>query len=295
MLLRIISIVFITFSLSACSSKIVFDKEIKPFVPKQQTFKNKGLALVLGGGGAKGITHVGVLEELSKAGIKPDLIIGCSAGAIVGGMYASNPNVAQLKEAVLCGKKSDVMILSINEWPHSIYSQTLLRAYLQKHLKSHHFKDLKIPFIAIATNLQFGNITAFSQGDIIEPILASAAYPGAFQPIKICNQYFVDGGIVDPVPVKLAKLLGFKTIIAVNIAEKLPDTSPNHLMGILMRSLEISYIRQCQHSIEYADIVIDFDFKNIGTFSDEYNDYLYSEGKKSARKAIPKILKRLAQ
>jgi len=281
--------------LFGCCQKITFTNEITPLIPKQQKFKNKGLALILGGGGAKGIAHVGVLEELHKAGIKPDLIIGCSAGAIVGGVYAANPDIEKLKKLILCGKKSDVMIVSMSEWPYSIYGQTLLRTYLQKHLKHHNFKDLKIPFIAIATNLQFGNVTAFSKGDMIEPILASAAYPGAFQPIKINNQYFVDGGIADPVPVRFAKNLGFKTIIAVNIAEQLPDTSPNHLLGVIKRSMEISYIKQCQNSIESADVVIDFDFKNIGTFSDGYNDYLYSEGKKGARKAIPAILKKLAR
>ncbi len=294
-MLRFIFIFLLATALVGCAPKITFNDELTPLLPKQQTFKNKGLALILGGGGAKGITHVGVLEELDKAGIKPDLIIGCSAGAIVGGMYASNPNIQNLKNAILSGKKSEVMALSPSEWPYSLYSQTLLRAYLKKHIKAYQFCNLKIPFIAIATNLQFGNITAFSQGALIEPILASAAYPGAFQPIKISNQYFVDGGIVEPVPVKLAKKLGFKKIIAVNIAEKLPDSSPNHLLGLLMRSMEISYIKQCQNSIENADIVIDFDFKNIGTFTDEYNDYLYSEGKKAARKAIPKIKKMLAQ
>ncbi|MGI9215205.1 MAG: patatin-like phospholipase family protein, partial [Gammaproteobacteria bacterium] len=128
------------------------------------------------------------------------------------------------------------------------------------------------------------------RGDLTKPILASAACPGAFPPINIENQNFVDCGVADPVPVRLAKKLGFKTVIAVNIAEQLPTSSPNHIFGVLKRSLEIAYINQSQYAAENADLVINFHFKDIGTFTDQYNNYLYQQGKKSAKKAIPKIL-----
>ena len=230
---------------------------------------------------------------MAKAGIVPDLIIGCSAGAIVGALYAADPNVETLKSIVLPGKNADVIETSISEWPYAVYSKRKLDNYLHKNLKSCDFKDLKIPLIIVATNLQYGNLTAFSKGDMIPPILASAAYPGAFPPVRMGGQYFIDGGVANPVPVNLAKNLGFKTVIAVNIAEQLTESSPNHIFGMVARSIEIAYINNAKLSAEPADVVINFDFKDIPTFSDKYNEYLYEAGKKETQRLIPKILQKM--
>lgn len=277
-------------AISGCT-QIKFDSTANFAVPKLRYMKKKNLALVLGGGGAKGFAHVGVIEELEKARIKPDAIIGCSAGSIVGVLYAANPDSKNLKEKVLNGKRADVIELNFMDWPYSIYGKNKLREYLYKNLNVKDFSELKIPFIASATDLKYGNLVGFNQGDLIDPIIASAAFPGAFAPVKINENYYVDCGVADPVPVRLAKALGFEKVIAVNIAEKLPVSSPKHALGILKRSLEIAYINQSRNAVENADVVIDFDFKNIGTFTDKYNEYLYREGKKAAKIAIPKIKK----
>lgn len=283
---------FICISINSCQKPIVFSTNGSPYFPQQMKFKKKNLALVLGGGGAKGFAHIGVLEELEKVGIIPDLIIGCSAGSIIGGLYAADPVASHLKD-ILKSKRNEVISFTFKNWPHSIYSINQLKKYLQEKLKIHTFERLKIPFIATATNLQYGNITYFSKGDLINPIAASAAYPGAFAPVKIENQFFIDGGVANPVPVYLAKKLGFKTVIAVNIAAKLPNTSATNMLGIVKRSSEIAYINQIQFAIQEADLVIDFDFQALDMFTDQYNYYLYEEGKKSTQKAMPNILKLL--
>ncbi len=286
-------IIIICTVLNSCQRTVTFSSDSVPYIPKQANFHRKNLVLVLGGGGAKGFAHVGVIEELEKAGIIPDAIIGCSAGSIIGALYAANPSYSQLKAAVLEGKRSDVISLGLTDWPYSVYSIHGFKKYLKKNLKVHTFEQLKIPFIATATNLQYGNLTAFSRGELIDPVAASAAYPGAFFPVKIKGQYFVDGGVADPVPVHIAKELGFKTIIAVNIASQLTKSNPRHLFGIVKRSLEIAYINQTKYAVEGADVVIDFNFRDIDVFTDQYNYYLYEEGRKSAKKAIPKILQLL--
>jgi NTE family protein len=292
----IVSACLCIFSVYGCAANsIQFTKNSKPYIPQQAQFKQKKLALVLGGGGAKGFAHVGVLEELDKAGIKPDVIIGCSAGSIIGALYAANPDITALKNIVLNGKQSDVIAQTIAEWPYGIYSQEKMRQYLQANLKAHDFANTKIPFIATATNLQFGNLTSFSKGNLVQAVLASAAYPGAFQPIQIADQYFVDCGVADPVPTRVAKQLGFETIVAVNIAEQLPESSPNHFLGVSARSLEIAYISLSKYALEQADVVIDFEFTNIGTFNDKHNKYLYEEGKRVALQKIPSIKQALNQ
>lgn len=277
------------FSLHGCGG-LKFSKAAKPYEPPLPELKNKKFALVLGGGGAKGVAHIGVMEELQKAGLQPDVIIGCSAGAIAGALYASNPDPNALRTLALNGKESDIIKWTYKVWPYSIYDDNHLAAYLKKHIKQHNFNNLKIPLIVTATNLEFGNVTTFGSGDIIPAILASAAVPGAFAPVKIHGQYFVDCGVADPIPVRAARELGYETIVAVNIAEELPDTAPNHIFGMLKRSTEIAYIAQCKYALEGADVKIDFKFRNIGVFNDKFNRYLYEEGKKAGKQAVPQII-----
>lgn len=294
-LLKPIFVITLGLLLISCGSSIKFDKHNTPYVPPSASFKKKKLALVLGGGGAKGFAHIGVLEELDQAGIVPDVIIGCSAGAIVGSLYAANPNLAEFKKLLLSGRKSDVISVSTKDWPYGLFDKSKLEQYLKNNIKARKFADLKIPFVVTATNLQYGTLTAFSDGDLIPTIVASAAYPGAYKPVAIGGQYFVDCGVTDPVPVRLAKKLGFETVIAVNIAEQLPESPPNHIFGVLKRSMEIAYINQSKYAVEGADVIIDFDFNGIGIFTDGYNEYLYEKGKKATKIALPKIRRALHQ
>ncbi|HSX19859.1 MAG TPA: patatin-like phospholipase family protein [Gammaproteobacteria bacterium] len=267
-----------------------FSKAQKAYSPPLPDLKTKKFALVLGGGGARGTAHIGVLEELQRAGLVPDVIIGCSAGAIAGALYAANPDPNVLRALVLNGKQADIISWSLKEWPYSFYDANHLAKYLKQHIKQNDFAKLKVPLIVTATNLQFGNTTIFGNGDLITSIIASAAVPGVFAPVKMHDQYFIDCGVTDPIPVRVARDLGYETIVAVNIAEQLPETAPNHLLGVLKRSGEIAYIAQCNYAAEDADVLIDFKFTNIGMFSDDFNEYLYHEGKKAGKKAVPKIL-----
>lgn len=274
--------------IQGCSG-IDFSKADKAYHPEQANFGKINYALVLGGGGAKGIAHLGVIEELEKAGLRPDIIIGCSAGSIVGGLYASDPNIDNLKQKILFGKKSEVVSYSISKLRYSVFSPLKLKKYLEKNLAVQNFEELKIPLVVSATNLEFGDHTYFSKGDLVQAIMASSALPGAFPPVEIEDQYFVDCGVADPVPVQIAEQLGAKTIVAVNIASKLSEGAPNHMLGLIKRSLEISYMHQSEMASRRADVIIDFDFRNIDTFSEEHKDYLYQEGLKAGKKAVSQL------
>lgn len=283
-----------TFALYGCGC-VKFNPAVKPKENElsliDQRFSKKKIALVLGGGGAKGMAHIGVLEELNQNGVVPDVIIGCSAGAIVGALYAADPDINTLKMHVMHGKSSDVAALSTDHWPYSVYSVNPLARYLRKNLVNTDFAELQIPLIIVATDLQHGHLHAFHTGDVVPAVIASASYPGAFAPIQIDDRYYVDCGIADPVPTRIAKELGFETIIAVNIAEGLPETSPNHVLGLLKRSTEIGYINLIKHSLSYADVVIDFDFKNVDLFDDRQNLYLYEQGKIRTKAKMAEIIK----
>lgn len=248
---------------------IQFSHDKSPYHPPSPELTNVDIALVLGGGGARGVAHVGVLEELLKAGIRPDFIVGCSAGAMVGALYADSLDIDYVKATVLGTRFKN------------INNDNKLERHLCSKIKARNFKDLQMPFIAVATNLQFGDTTAFGTGPLIPALRASAACPGAFSPVQVSGQYFIDGVVADPVPVVAAKKYNPKVIIAVDIGEELTKRKPNHVFGLIERSIEISYIHLSDMAAQKADVVIEFPFHDIGTYNDNLNEYLYQEGRKA--------------
>jgi NTE family protein len=277
--------------LASCTS-LDFTNHQAPFKPPLPIYENVKVALVLGGGGSRGLAHVGVIEELVAAGIYPDLIVGCSAGAIVGGLYADRPDIERIKRLLITKKREHLLDLSIEHLPYGVSSGVLLRRFLSEHIQADKFNELSIPFVAVATNLEFGDMVTFGTGTLIPAIRASAAYPGVFLPVKIAGQYFVDGAVSNPVPVEVARKLGAKFIIAVDLSGELTDTLPNHMLGVMRRSMEISYIHQSRIAAENADVLIKIPLKNIGTFHDGSNDHIYEVGREMARQAIKKMKQR---
>lgn len=251
------------------------------------------IALVLGGGGAKGMAHVGVMEELLAAGIEPDLIVGCSAGAIVGALYADQPDISRLKRLFMKKKRKHLLNISLSFLPFGLSDGNALHEFLVENLKAKHFHDLKIPFIAVATNLQYGDHVPFGTG-LLEPALrASSAYPGVFLPVSIQGQYFVDGGVTDNLPAEVARRMGAKYVIAVELDTELSSEAPESVVGVIKRSLEISLHYQGTHSRKYANYVIKVPLTDVGTFDDKKNEFVYEKGKAAARLAIPKILEQI--
>ena len=260
--------------------------------PPPQLSKVK-IALVLGGGGAKGMAHVGVMEELLHAGIKPDLIVGCSAGAIVGALYADQPDISRLKNLFMKKKRKHLLNLSLSFLPFGLSDGNALHEFLDENLKAKHFHDLKIPFIAVATNLQYGDHIPFGTGLLEPAIRASAAYPGVFLPVSIQGQYFVDGGVTDNLPAEAARRMGAEYVIAVELDTELSSEAPESVVGIIKRSLEISLHYQGTHSRKYANYVIKVPLTDVGTFDDNKNEFVYEKGKTAGRNAVPKILEQI--
>ncbi len=278
--------------LSGCYS-LNFSHYEKCSHPKLPAYKNINTALVLGGGGVKGIAHLAILEELEAAGIKPDLIVGCSAGAIIGAFYADGVNLESLKEDLLKQTRSDLLDFAFGNITFGLSRGVALENFLNKHLKSKNIEEMKIPFVAVATNLEFGDPTAFGQGSITDAVMASAAYPGVFQPVNINGQYYVDGGVASPCPVETARQLGAKYVIAVDLSGKLGKKAPNHLFGVAKRSLEISYLHHSKLALKGADFIISLPFEDVETFDDGCQDKIYRLGQVNIKSAIEGLKKDL--
>ncbi len=278
---------------SGCSSLIVDPGErieVSGFTPS----KPVNLALVLGGGGAKGFAHLGAIQELEKEGIRPDLIVGCSAGAVAGALYADQPNLESSIATLLPLKKGDVLDYSYMNPIFGIVNGDLLLGLMRRLLQATHFEDLRIPLIIVATDLLSGDPLEISSGEIAPAIHASCAVPGVFKPVSLYGRYCVDGGASCPLPVSIARKYGAKVVIAIDLSEKLPEETPKHLFGVTRRSLEIAYRNFVKHSLAGADIAIRMDFDDVGTFNDDQNQRLYEQGGSVIREKLPEIKKKLS-
>jgi len=286
-----ILLVFLTLlSLPSCRQSHYRFEQYPKAIPKIIFEKKEiGVALVLGGGGARGMFHVGVLEVLQEANIPIDLIVGCSAGAVVGALYADHQDGQQIKDFLISLKRKDLLEISLFNCRYGLCKGRALKGFLEKKLQAKNFEDLKIPFLVVATDLEEGIVVNLGSGPIIPAVHASCAVPFFFEPVKLYGRILVDGGVLDPNPVAAAKMFSPKMIIAVDLAELLPITHPNHLFGIATRSAEIIHLKQSRTCLNGANVIIRPTLKPIGMFDDGHTLALYENGKQAAREVLPDI------
>lgn len=287
-----IFLVFITLvTLPSCCHKSHYQFEAPQPIPDVCFDRREiGVALVLGGGGARGMFHVGVLEVLQEAKIPIDLIVGCSAGSVVGALYADQPDGQCVKNLLISLKRKDLMEISLFNCRYGLCKGRSLVRFLHANLHAKNFEDLKIPFLAVATDLACGEIVTLGSGPIVPAVHASCAVPFFFDPVKLHGRVLVDGGVLDPNPVASALRYSPKMIIAVDLAELLPVTHPTTLFGVAARSAEIIHLNQSRRCLLGANVVIRPTLNPIGMFDDSFICALYENGKQAARDVLPDIL-----
>lgn len=282
-------LLFLAFFMEGCCPHRFMPKGTPEPLPSFYIPKRIKVALVLGSGGVRGMAHVGVLEELTAAGIPVDIIVGCSAGSIVGALYADNPDVQALKTAVWKIKSDSLLDISLWDCRFGLSQGRTLHRVLDEHLEAETFDDLKIPLIVVASDLHSGELVPMGSGDLVMAVKASCSIPFFFVPCDYKGRIFVDGGVVDPVPVKVASDLGAEIIIAVDLCELLPRTFPTNLFSVAARSAEIAFMWQNQRCTKNAHVTIRPKTCDIGTFNDKMKNQLYIAGKRAARQQLPKI------
>ncbi len=180
--------------------------------------KRLKIGLALGGGAAKGLAHIGVLKALEEAGIQIDYIAGSSMGALVGAAYAAGIPIDTLEQIALETDWKDVAMLFDPTLPApGIINGQRVSKFLQSIYGSRLIEELSIPFVATAANIISGKKYIISQGDLVTAVRTSISIPVVFTPLKYGNQYLVDGGLIDPVPIKDVRSMGADYIIAVNV------------------------------------------------------------------------------
>lgn len=177
------------------------------------------IGLALGGGAAKGWSHIGVLHALQEAGIKPDIITGTSIGAVVGGCYAAG-HMDKLEDfAKTLTRRRLLGLLDVNFSGKSLINGSRLTRLLQRYLDDISIEDLPMPFMAVATELATGHEIWLRRGHLVTAMQASYALPGIFNPVTVNGRALVDGALVNPVPVSLARAMGARIVIAVNLSD----------------------------------------------------------------------------
>jgi NTE family protein len=249
--------------LSACSVAPVRTDappiSASPDVPGQPPVVAKRppkIGLALGGGAARGFAHVGVIAALEEAGIKVDLVTGTSAGSLVGAIYASGKNAAQLQEVALKMEEAE-----ITDWTLPFFNRGILRGealsnYINRQVNNKLIESLPIPLGIVATDLRSGQGVLFRQGDTGQAVRASSSVPSVFNPVKIGDREYVDGGLVAPVPVRFAKQMGAELVIAVDISAAPEGNTADGTVAVLLQTFAIMGKSINEYALQGADLVI---------------------------------------
>ncbi|MBZ8143805.1 esterase, partial [Rubrivivax gelatinosus] len=181
------------------------------------------VGLALGGGAARGFSHIGVIQVLEENGIRPDLVAGTSAGSLVAALYASGKTGAELGMLAMTMDEG-----AITDWAfpgRALLRGEALARYVREHTGGRAIEQMRLPLGIVATDLDSGAAILFQRGDTGTAVRASSAVPAVFQPVTIGGREYVDGGLVSPVPVRFARQMGAELVIAIDISA-VPDGAP---------------------------------------------------------------------
>ena len=246
------------------------------------------IALALGGGGAKGFAHIGVIKVLESHGIKPKIVTGTSAGSFVGSLYASGKSPYQLQHIALTFKESDIRDLTLNR--QGFIAGQKLQDFVNQHVANKPIEKFPIRFAAVATRLDNGRKADFIKGNAGQAVRASCSIPNVFVPATIGGTQYVDGGLVSPIPVQTAKALGADLVIAVDISARPTGNQPVSMWGLLDQTLNIMGQQSIHQELAQANIVIQPKVGHIGTLDLKASNQTILEGEKAAQLQIKAIL-----
>ena len=198
----------------------------------------KKLGLALGAGGSRGIAHIGFLEALEDAGIKPDYIVGCSMGAVVGGAYAAGIDLKTMKQAVFKLRLLD--LITPAKQKGGMFGTQKMRNLIAKHVGDISFEDLTIPFHSIAVDMLTQRVVEFSEGSVVDAIVASASIPAIFHPLVKDGMHLVDGCVLERVPAMRVKALGADVVVAVDVLGWLQAKEDmSGTVGVLLETFDV--------------------------------------------------------
>ena len=276
--------------MSGCTAPVV-----KPPAPPEATVKKPvKIGLALGGGAARGFAHVGVIAVLEEAGIKPQLVVGTSAGSLVAALYASGKTSAQLQQTAL-----NMDEVAITDWMLPIIGRGVFRGdalarYVNELVASRLMENMVIPLGIVATDLGNGNAVLFQKGDTGTAVRASSAVPAVFVPVKINGRDYVDGGLVSPVPVRYARQMGADVVIAVDISNPPEANTADGTLQILLQTFAIMGKSINDYELKGADVVVRPSLVGLKSADFSSRQRAIDAGRAAMLAALPALKARLA-
>ncbi|HET7752385.1 MAG TPA: patatin-like phospholipase family protein [Anaeromyxobacteraceae bacterium] len=254
------------------------------------------IALVLGGGAARGFAHVGVIRALEQEKIPIDLVVGTSVGSLIGAIYAADADSFELEWTAFTLGKDDLLDYGIAS---AVVGMGLakgdkLEQFVRTRVKTGDIEKLKIPFAAVATDLNWGTKVVLDRGSVARAVRASSAIPGVFQPVQHMGKLLVDGGVVDNIPISVARAKGADIVIAVDISEALGNTNITNLLDVTLQATNIMFALNVEHSKRDADVLIAPAVGDVAMLDFTQKKRCMQAGIDATRRAVPAIRKAIA-
>ena len=275
-------------SLGGCA--VLADKEPTVTPPPQPVVKRPPkVGLALGGGAARGFAHVGVIQALEEAGLRPDFVVGTSAGSLVAALYASGRTPAQLQQVAETMEEA-----AFTDWTLPIFSRGMLRGealgrYVNIQVGGKLIEQMPLSLGIVATDLNSGQGVLFQRGDTGTAVRASSAVPAVFVPVKIGTHEYVDGGLVSPVPVRYARQMGAEVVIAVDISSAPEGNPSSDTLQILLQTFAIMGKSINSYELKDADVVIRPSLAGVAGADFSSRRRVIDAGRTAMQRALPQL------
>lgn len=250
------------------------------------------IGLALGGGAARGFAHIGVIKALETSGIPVDIVVGTSAGSVVGAVYAAGYGAFDLQK--IASQLEENQLADWSLFDRGVLKGEALERFINQQVGNRNIEGLKRRFAAVATDLASGEATVFTSGNVGQAVRASSAIPGVFSPVVIRNREYIDGGVVSPIPVHATKSLGADIVIAVDISARPSGKRSENSLALLLDTITTMGNRLGQYELREADIIIRPDMRGMPAASFEQRHEAIRQGELAGYAAIPKIREKLA-
>ncbi|MBN2360541.1 MAG: patatin-like phospholipase family protein [Deltaproteobacteria bacterium] len=253
------------------------------------------IALVLGGGGARGFAHVGVLRVLVQEKVPIDLIVGTSVGSLIGALYAANPDVFELEWKAFEIDKDDLFDYSFFSAKAGLVKGEAIKEFVRKNVRWPLIEQFPVRYIAVATDLNNGERVEFKSGPIVDAVRASVAIPGVFSPTRVGDRLLVDGGVVANIAVDTAKANGADIVIASNISQKVVDYQVDDMLSTILQSITIMMSEAAESQLQHADVVVTPDIGDVGTLDFSQKKRCMQAGIEAAKAQVANVKQAIAR
>ena len=260
------------------------------------------LGLALGGGGAKGFAHLGVLETLTEAGVEFDVIAGTSIGALIGAVYVSG-NIDNLKNFATNISMTDLPFMLGPTWPKGgLFSGNYIEELVDKFVGVHNIEELAKPFAAVSVDLNKAEVVTFTSGDLKRAIRASTSIPGVFKPVYFEDKVLVDGGVLESVPLDSVRKLGADFIVAVDLLSEISgnqnfDQGKPSIVEVVQRSSIVAQrkITEYKFKEDPPNVVIRPPLTQVGVMDFHNGKPIYEIGRNTTQEILPELIQKIEE